>query len=60
MEERTYTFTTYNKLGEKVNQYYLQETNTKYAHQYAKKVLANSKDNEISYSTIKVISLNKK
>jgi len=60
MKEKTYTFTTYNRLGEEINQYYFKDTNIKYAHQYAKKILANSRDNEVSNSRIKVISLNEK
>lgn len=51
---KTYTFTTRDVQGNEVENYTVEAYNVKEARKYAKSVVANSRDNEMSHSRVTV------
>lgn len=52
---KKYQFTTYNKLKEEVNTFVVEDYSAKNVRRYAKEVIGNSRDNEVSHSRIKLV-----
>lgn len=51
---KTYKFTTFNGIGEEINSYTVSCYHIKGARDYAKKIIANSMENEVRNSRIKL------
>jgi hypothetical protein len=52
IQMKIFTFTTYNFFKEEIGVYNIEALNVKEARKYAKVVIANSRDNEISHSRV--------
>jgi len=51
---KEYYFTTYNKLDEAVSTFVVEDLSAKRVRNYAKQVIANSRDNEVKHSRIRL------
>jgi len=51
---KEYYFTTYNKLDEAVSTFVVEDLSAKRVRNYAKQVIANTRDNEVSHSRIRL------
>lgn len=56
MKIKTYTFTTYDAIGNEVRTYNFNDYHIIYVEKYAQDVIGNSKDGEVRKSRIKLIN----
>lgn len=54
-QEKTFTFTTYNAIGEEVETYKVGAFNVKEARSYAQKIVGNSRDNEARHGRVTLV-----
>lgn len=56
MESKTYTFTTYDALGDEVRTYNFTDYHISYVEKYARDIIGNSQDGEVRKSRIKLVN----
>ena len=56
MKSKTYTFTTYDAIGDEVRTYHVTDYHISYVEKYAREVIGNSRDGEVRKSKIKLVN----
>lgn len=54
LKEKTFTFTTYDAHGYEVETYKKEFIHVNFAREYAKNIVANSRDNEVKHGRVKL------